>query len=347
MHTKQEITTQSKVFFRADGNSQIGLGHVIRSLALVDMVKNDFECHFIIQEPSEAIQQQILTVCPNLHTIPQTQHYHQEAEQIIHQYLSPEDIVILDGYNFDTTYQKTFKNNGNSLICVDDVPAFHFYADAILNHAAGVNPSDYSAESYTQYCLGLDYALLRKPFLEAARQARTLTSFDKVFICFGGADAHNLTQQAAEVCVNLANITEIHVVLGSAYNSYQEFTNFASQHPHLKIHQNLNAAEMCALMQSCDVAITSTSSIGYEVMACGLVWLGGYYVNNQINIYNGFKELECMLDLGDLRVDLPQKLRTHFEKINQGKPQIKRLIKGDSSQRILQIVHSYAHSNTR
>jgi UDP-2,4-diacetamido-2,4,6-trideoxy-beta-L-altropyranose hydrolase len=256
MHTKQEIVTQTKVFFRADGNSQIGLGHVMRLLALVDIMKDDFECHFIIQNPSEAIQQQILTVCSNIHSIPQTQHYHQEAEQIVHQYLSPEDIIILDGYNFNSTYQKVFKNNGNSLICIDDVPAFHFYADTIINHAAGINPLEYSVEPYTQLCLGLDYALLRRPFLEAAKQPRTLKSFDKVFICFGGADANNLTQQASEVCVNLASINQIHVVLGSAYNSYQEFISFASQHSHLKVHQNLNATEMCALMQSCDVAIT-------------------------------------------------------------------------------------------
>ena len=35
-----------KIYIRADGNSGIGLGHVIRSLALAEMLKEDFNCIF-------------------------------------------------------------------------------------------------------------------------------------------------------------------------------------------------------------------------------------------------------------------------------------------------------------
>ena len=36
-----------KILFRADGNEEIGYGHVIRSLALADMLKENFECIFV------------------------------------------------------------------------------------------------------------------------------------------------------------------------------------------------------------------------------------------------------------------------------------------------------------
>jgi spore coat polysaccharide biosynthesis predicted glycosyltransferase SpsG len=41
-----------KVIFRADGNESIGMGHFTRTLALVEILKEDFLCLFATQEPS-------------------------------------------------------------------------------------------------------------------------------------------------------------------------------------------------------------------------------------------------------------------------------------------------------
>ena len=41
-----------KIFFRADASTTIGYGHFIRTLALADMLKNDFNCTFFTQSPS-------------------------------------------------------------------------------------------------------------------------------------------------------------------------------------------------------------------------------------------------------------------------------------------------------
>ena len=35
------MTDKPKIYFRADGNSRMGLGHVIRSLALAEMLRDD------------------------------------------------------------------------------------------------------------------------------------------------------------------------------------------------------------------------------------------------------------------------------------------------------------------
>lgn len=42
-----------KIFFRADASREIGYGHFIRSLALANMLKSDFECSFHTQCPSQ------------------------------------------------------------------------------------------------------------------------------------------------------------------------------------------------------------------------------------------------------------------------------------------------------
>ncbi|MDX1903380.1 MAG: UDP-2,4-diacetamido-2,4,6-trideoxy-beta-L-altropyranose hydrolase [Thermonemataceae bacterium] len=276
--------TKSKIYFRADGNTEIGLGHITRSMALADMLKENFNCVFLVRNPSEILQKQIRESF-TLIVLPQTQDYLQEAYFIKETYLQANDIIVLDGYNFQTDYQKILKTKKIKLVCIDDMHAWHFVADAVINHAGGVQESEYSCENYTKLYLGTDYALLRKPFLEAAKKERKIEKIEKVFICFGGSDIHNLSQKATEACLTVEKFTEIHVVLGSAYPYFQEFTNFAQEYKKVQIHQNLDAQEMCDLMQHCQLAIAPASSIAYEICAVGMYLITGWYVENQKGIY--------------------------------------------------------------
>ncbi len=40
-------TTKQKVIIRVDGNSDIGLGHIYRGIALPEMLKNEFDADII------------------------------------------------------------------------------------------------------------------------------------------------------------------------------------------------------------------------------------------------------------------------------------------------------------
>ena len=61
-----------RIYFRADGNAQIGLGHVIRSLALAEILKDEFACHFIIRKPLQTLKEEILKVCKSIIILPET-----------------------------------------------------------------------------------------------------------------------------------------------------------------------------------------------------------------------------------------------------------------------------------
>lgn len=45
-----------KVYLRTDGNSEIGLGHITRSIALSQMLSDFFECVFIIKNPDDQVE---------------------------------------------------------------------------------------------------------------------------------------------------------------------------------------------------------------------------------------------------------------------------------------------------
>jgi UDP-2,4-diacetamido-2,4,6-trideoxy-beta-L-altropyranose hydrolase len=263
-----------KVIFRADGNSQIGLGHVIRSLALADMLPKDYTRTFAIREPSETLKTQINQVCDQVFELPSAANDMDEVKWLVHSVVRSGDIVVLDGYHFTTDYQRIIKNNGNGLICIDDLYLNHFVADAIINHAGGVEPSNYSVEPYTKLYLGPAFALLRQPFLEAAKCIPQRVDTHQAFINMGGADPHNHTLEVIKRVLLIPSIHQIHVLLGSAYQALATIEAICITHPRIKLHHNLTAEAIRSLMEQCGVAICPPSSVSYEYCAVkGLCFL--------------------------------------------------------------------------
>lgn len=291
------------IYFRADGHAKMGLGHVIRSLALAEMLMEDFDCHFIIRNPLPSLKVQILEVCKSITELPETDDHNAEARMLADKYLGGEEIVLLDGYHFRTEYQRIIKNTGCKLVCIDDIHAYHFVADVVINHAPGLKRSDYSVEKYTNLCLGLEYSLLRKPFLEAATQSRSITKLETLFLCFGGSDFNNITLKSLQALSKLNNgIKKVHVILGNANPFKEEIESFTKtiKFPEIDLHLGLSAREMVVTMKESDIAIVPASSILYEVLAVKMPVISGYYVDNQVGVYNGFKNLGVIYGIGDL-----------------------------------------------
>lgn len=290
------------VYFRADGNSQIGLGHIVRCLALLEMLGDDFEGHFLIQDPSEALKNQILEKCPKLHVLPTSTDYHQEAQYIRDTFLNGKEILVLDGYSFDTQYQSFLREKNTKLICINDIPNLNFTADVVVNHTAGIQIRDFLFEPYTKLCLGTNYALLRKPFREAAARERAVQDLSKLFICFGGADMLNLTQKALEATVDNKRVREIHVVMGGAYPYEASLQGFIAQHTKsIHLYQDLSAVQMQVLMQDCHLAIAPASGISYELCCIGIGLMSGYYADNQMRLEDYLSTNKLAFSLGDFR----------------------------------------------
>ena len=291
------------VYFRADENSQIGLGHVIRSLALAEMITEAFDCRFIIRNPLPALATQIKEVCTGLIVLPETEDSEQEARHISETILSGKEIVVLDGYQFRTDYQKIIKRKGCKLVCIDDIHAYHFVADVVINHAPGIDPGAYEHAPYTRLCLGLDYSLLRAPFLEAARTERHFDHIETVFVSMGGSDLENLTLRVLERIVGIAGIDRVAVVLGAANAHRAAIEAFAHRYAGEKvdIYQNLSVDELVSCMRQCHLGITAASSMLFELTAVKMPVISGYYVDNQKDVYEGFLATGMIYGAGDLR----------------------------------------------
>lgn len=321
------------------------MGHIMRCIALADMLKNNFNIAFAIQTPKESVIKNIHSVTETILHLPSTADYNQDATSFT-QFLEPTDIVILDGYNFKTDYQKAIKNIGCKLVVIDDLHNWHHLADAIINHAAGITESLYSKEEYTKLYLGLEYALLRKPFLLPSKEIKKIDTIKKVFISMGAADINNLTKKFTESLVQIDGIEEIHLMLGSINPNLESIETLIENNNQVKIikHFEISAEELAELIKICDIAICPASSISLESCAIGIGLASGYTAENQKGILQGLVDKKTIIDLGDLNAIKTETIISEIKKIAETPNQLtelirnqKKLIDGNSPQRLLNL----------
>lgn len=258
-----------KIYFRADAGPNIGYGHFVRSLALADMLKDDFDCYFSTIHPTEYQLAEIAKICQYL-PIP--------ADKSNYDYflslLTGDEIVVLDNYFFTTEYQQAIKAKGCKLVCIDDMHDKHYVADVVINHGL-TDTSLFDVEPYTRLCLGLGWALLRKPFLEA--KPLQIREQGHAVVAFGGVDYYNLTTKVAAILNKQPGVAKITAVVGDANKYIHEISAISK----VEIVKNLSAEDVADLFCRAEFAVLPASTIMIEALSCNLPVISGYYVDNQ------------------------------------------------------------------
>lgn len=279
---------KSEVYIRVDGSHDIGLGHLVRCIALAHMLKNDFKIVFVSKEiPISLIRE--ITDCNFLF-------FKINEENSFFDLLFEGAFVILDHYKLDSLYQKKIISKGCKLICIDDLADKIFYADLIINHSAGIEPCIYNAQPHSQFALGPNYALLRQSFLLEAQLFPERTASNSILICFGGSDVNNLTLCVLDVVLKRFCFEEIILITGGSYTESDTLKKHINEKSYIKHFSDINEYEMIDLMKSADISIVPSSGILLEALAVGNKVISGMYIENQRKIFENYKGLNAFFD---------------------------------------------------
>lgn len=273
-----------RLLYRADGNSSIGLGHLVRLLALADQLRGLAPSVFLVRTPSAATAQLIRDAGWPIQELPAPVSAVAEAEWIAQNVLLRSDILILDGYEFTHDYQQCLRQSGCRLVYVDDLCAWPVVADILVNHSPGITPANYQAPLPDKLLLGPAFSLLRRPFVQAAtlpQQAEP--AFTSALICFGGADPLGLAHRTLTALLRLPQFRRISIIVGGAFGDTTGLQELAAQHAALAIaiHRQVEAEALVELLQTHTVVIAPASTILIETLVLGRPALTGYYVPNQ------------------------------------------------------------------
>ncbi|MEX1189852.1 MAG: bifunctional UDP-2,4-diacetamido-2,4,6-trideoxy-beta-L-altropyranose hydrolase/GNAT family N-acetyltransferase [Bacteroidia bacterium] len=273
-----------KIILRADGNASIGFGHLMRTLAFSVNIRDQADFLLLIRNPDALA----IEACANYSVQYQDISaitFENEAEFVASQ-STGKSLVFLDGYSFDEAYQKKIKESGCFLVCMDDHQDRKYLADCIINVAELASPSLVLKPISSKLVFGFNYALIRPEFTTTQFPDKNLK---QVFICFGGGkETLPLIRKSVQAILQ-TNIyfTKILIVANKILlEEIQKIISEEKSHERFELHHSLKASEMADVLRKSSLAICSSSTIALECRAMNLPAVCGYYVDNQINIYN-------------------------------------------------------------
>lgn len=275
-----------KVYFRADASGGIGYGHFIRSLALADMLKDDFSCTFFTIHPTEYQLGELKKVCDYVALDEET-----KFEDFL-SYLKGDEIVVLDNYFNTTDYHSLIKERCYKLVCIDDPHGIKYNCDILVSHGF-VTPNDFDAPCGTIVKTGIEWALLRKPFLKATN--KTAERNKSIVVNFGGSDPLNVTERIVNQLLGLQLPYNIKVILGDRVYLSENCRKG------VEILRNLTAEQMAVLFETSAIGLFSASTVCIEGLSRGLPMIVGFYVDNQERGYQRMSEKNIISPIGDLR----------------------------------------------
>ena len=300
-----------RIIFRVDGNSKIGLGHLYRAIALAHILERTLDSYFLVNHDS--IIAPLLKAKFSFQYIPENITLESEPDWISRTF-SECDTIVLDGYQFNESYQSKFKLLNKRLIYIDDLAKGTQKADVVINHSPNIKKTDYIKEDYTKLALGLKYAVLRPSFIQAIHNIKQIgNEIETVFISFGGADPNDFTYQTVINILQIESIKTINVIVGAAYE-HKRITEIKNER--VILYKNQSEKEIYNLMNNSDLAITPASTTSLELASLKVPMILGFFVENQISIYNGFVENNAVFDVGDFRKYDFSKLKDLIATIN-------------------------------
>ena len=311
-----------QLYIRADANSTIGTGHIMRCIALAQAWQDQGgEVTFISHCGSEALWERISKEGFQFIAV-KSPHPHPDDLSITLEYLkrpSPFTLhpsptwLVLDGYHFTPEYQKAIRDAGGRLMVIDDMNHLSYYhADILLNQNIHAPDLKYKCDTDTTLLLGTRYVLLRREFLKYWDFNRQIPDrAKKILVTLGGDEPDNVALKVVEA-LKLLDEPDIMVkIIVGPTNPHQETLRKAIASAYFEAEHLINPTNMPELMAWADLAISAGGSTCWELAFMGVPIMALILADNQKAVAEGISKEGFAVNLGWYK--------TFDEKITSGK----------------------------
>lgn len=298
-----------RVLLRPEWGPSIGMGHVVRCLALAEGLGSRLgaDIDFAGTEPDSAVLSRIRAVGGRLVRLPAYRRISEEAEnlkQILQR--SCYQVVVVDSYRVDAAYLEALEEARCPIVLVDDLAALDRYRCTLLLNGNLYAPElRYAVENGTRCLLGATYLPLRGEVVRHRGESapRAAAPVRRLLITMGGSDPQNHTLRALRVLDLLDEPAELEVIVGPHNAHVEELRAFAAGSGH-RVRVSVDPPDFVRRIASADVAVSAAGCTAYELAYLGIPSVLLAVADNQRYIEASLVAAGAAVSVGDGRQDL-------------------------------------------
>ena len=340
-----------KIIIRADGNTKIGAGHLMRCLTVAETIEKNRVLFVCADEESAKLAME-----HGFHAfVLNTDYKDMMSELPLWQQMKAQNVgglgtgevtILVDSYYVNNEYLLALKCLGK-VVLLDDMAQDVKAADVIINYNAFANPEMYEGlfgAVDTIIYTGSNFIPVRPDFV--ARDYTVAETVRKVLITTGGGDRDNIAGQILDTIYESGIIYQ--VVTGRFNPHYKTLQKYAESHPGVEILHDVK--DMAGLMLGCDLAITAGGTTVYELCSIGVPFICFSYAENQEKLVEYVGREKIALSAGKYHVNAEMclmEIKSDFEKLKSDdelrrkcSEAEKKVVDGQGAKRIARILEN-------
>lgn len=280
------------VCIRADGGSQIGYGHLVRTGALAEeFLSAGHRVHSLTLTPDPA--REVYPDAVDVVALESTSEMDDLWRAI--ERIRP-SVVVTDSYEIGTDYQRQLAESVPTLAIVLDDTRHEVCADVLINGNVYARELEYDwTGTEPRWCLGLDYLLIRQSFRKrACEQPPWNETPQSALVIMGGSDINNATPAAIRA-FDGGDVT-VNVVVGPGFDNQREIEKAVSE-TNATVELLYDPDDLVDRMMEADLAVSAAGSTIYELLATGTPTIGIPQADNQEPIADALSRRDAIVAL--------------------------------------------------
>lgn len=337
-----------RIVFRLDATKKIGIGHMMRCMALAEeLIRRKEKCYFFSMITSNELINQLKKRKIIVEKINEINTFKEEMKNLLIFCKKKKiDWVVTDHYKINSEYTKAIKNGEFKLLSIDDIAQTFYYSDIVVNQNINANNLEIEGTEHTKFLLGTKYAMIRDELLK-----REMKKYNdpvrKILITLGGTDKDNLTLKIIKNIEEINGEAELIVISGPYNPHYNELKKFADN-ASKKIDIISSPQSMLDIYLESDIAISAGGTSCYELAYFGIPNIIIAIADNQLNIAKEFDKKNVSIYLGRKEDFSSNKIKENVLKLVNDNLLRKKmaengrsLVDGKGKKRIVDVIERY------
>jgi spore coat polysaccharide biosynthesis predicted glycosyltransferase SpsG/CMP-N-acetylneuraminic acid synthetase len=251
-----------RVLFRADGGAQLGMGHVFRSLAIADALRERAHADVAFLMRAD-LPDGIRTVERHGYEVLRIGGARGDVLDQVRGFAP--SILVNDLRTLPADYLRALSHLGTTTVNLVDTPGDLETTETYEQLIVSVMKDD--RETPDGFYAGPEYAILREQFRGRTKEVRERAR--QVLLSFGGSDPQGLTLLAARALLSLPADVELLAVTGPAFAFHRELEATLRAAPGRVRVVREAIGHIAELMLEADVMVGSGGMSVYEIAALG------------------------------------------------------------------------------